>query len=444
MRQIGPTPEYRLEADERILRHLGVRLAALTYALLSLLLLALGISVYLTMQQSLLQPIRQAVQSRALAEMDSFDELAASAAEHPGRVVIDSQEQGGVFITFADRHLAVLGGSPTPFGNGRVLPDTRAAGNVLRNGAAVYTTRNAAGENYLIYTRTVRSHGRTAGVVETGISKAQYEDALTSLITVLVVVGVVGLLGIGTIGLFIVRRALVPVRLSLRRQRDFVADAAHELRTPIAIIQTAAELGLASDDPSEQQAALGQALNESAHLTRLIGDLSLLARADSGALSLEREPLDLAQLTAGTVGDILPVAEHRRITLDLHTQPVIVAGDDTRLRQLLLILLDNAMRYAGDGGRIEIAVTRRGDRAELSVSDSGPGIPPDDLPHVFDRFYRSSRSRPSEGSGLGLSIAQQIAHAHGGTISASNGPTGGAVFRVILPLAPVPQSAARS
>ena len=251
-------------------------------------------------------------------------------------------------------------------------------------------------------------------------------------------VSLLGLLAAAAISALLARRALGPIQLALRRQRDFVADAAHELRTPLAIQRTAMELGLAADAGPEQQSTLEQALRQNVHLTRLVDDLSLLARADSGAVTLERAPVDLARLASETAGGVAILAEERGVRLCIAApQETRVVGDAGRLRQLLLILLDNALTYTPDGGGITVRVARQGRQGRLEVRDSGPSLAPSHLPQLFERFYRADKARRSGGTGLGLAIGRWIAEAHGGHITAANAPEGGALFTVTLPLAPL-------
>jgi signal transduction histidine kinase len=222
----------------------------------------------------------------------------------------------------------------------------------------------------------------------------------------------------------------------MQRQRDFVADAAHELRTPLAIMRTVGEVGMADSSTDELQATIEQMLGENHHLTRLVEDLSLLARTDSNAVSIERRPVDLSALVLETAAELRPLAEAQGVTLDTDVGGSVWAlGDILRLRQLLLILLDNALKHTPSGGTVAIHLSSRGGRARLQVSDSGPGIPPADLSRIFERFYRSDQSRTGEGSGLGLAIGKWIAEAHGGHIQAANAAPHGAIFTATLPLA---------
>jgi signal transduction histidine kinase len=230
-------------------------------------------------------------------------------------------------------------------------------------------------------------------------------------------------------------RALVPIRESLRRQREFAADASHELRTPLAVVRGSVEhLRRHPDDPV---GTVGTALDdidaEVDHLSALVEDLLLLARADSGAVELQPMPLDLADVTAEALGGLAGLASDRRIQLSLDAQPTALLGDAGRLRQLVAILVDNALRHGPSDATVRVHVAPERGRAVLAVQDEGRGIRPEDLPHVFERFWRAADAPPG-GTGLGLSIAAWIAERHGGTISAEASERG-ALFVVRLPMA---------
>jgi signal transduction histidine kinase len=159
-------------------------------------------------------------------------------------------------------------------------------------------------------------------------------------------------------------------------------------------------------------------------------------------VTIEREPVDITRLARSTVEGVEILAEERDVSLRLSAQPgVYVMGDTGRLRQLLLILLDNALKFTPEGGTITVHIDRQGPRARIGVRDSGPGIDPKDLPHLFDRFYRADRARTGEGTGLGLAIGRWIAEAHGGQIMAANAQGGGALFIVIMPAMDKPAAA---
>ncbi len=220
-------------------------------------------------------------------------------------------------------------------------------------------------------------------------------------------------------------------------RRNLVADVAHELRTPLTVIQGNLQAILEGVYPLdvEQVASLYE---ESRLLTRLVDDLRDLALAEAGQLRLERAPVDLAALAQAAVANFAPSAQAAGVSLTCEPAPAglpPVEGDAGRLAQVLRNLLANALRHTPAGGSISVSLRRVPGRVRLEVADSGAGIAPGDLPHVFDRFYRAdaSRSRQGGGAGLGLAIVRQLVTAHGGEVTVASHPGEGATFSVTLP-----------
>jgi signal transduction histidine kinase len=218
-------------------------------------------------------------------------------------------------------------------------------------------------------------------------------------------------------------------------RRQMTADIAHDLRTPLSVITGYSEAladGKLPGTPETFEAMHIQAQ----HLNRLIEDLRTLSLADAGQLSLMQRPVEPRGLLEHTALAYLPVAESRGITLVVEggdVPPVMV--DPDRLLQVLGNLVSNALRHTGTGGRVALSAVRSNGQVLLRVQDTGPGIPTEDLPYIFDRFYRGDKSRSSDGaSGLGLAIARSLVEAHGGRITVENVPGGGAQFSVSLPL----------
>jgi signal transduction histidine kinase len=277
------------------------------------------------------------------------------------------------------------------------------------------------------------------------------ERTLRILVIVLVVGGLVALVAASGVGAAYARRALVPIRRSLidqrealRRQREFAADASHELRTPLTVIRASVDdLGRHASEPV---ASVGSALtdirDEVDHLTSMVDDLLLLARSDSGAIELERVAVDLGDVASTAAAALSRPATERGVEVVVDPAPADLSGDPARLRQLVMILIDNAIRHSPSGGRVLVRVRTEGPDATLVVEDEGPGIRGEDLPRLFDRFYRAPGA-PGGGTGLGLSIAAWIAERHDGRIEAANRPERGARFTVRLPIArPAPASTA--
>ena len=223
--------------------------------------------------------------------------------------------------------------------------------------------------------------------------------------------------------------------------RRFTADASHELKTPLTVLRADVERAMqVSAGSGDQLVALEEALAETARMSDLVDSLLTLARADEGRFEIHREPVPLEPLVRDVAETAHILGESQGIVISLPVlEDALVMGDHARLRQLLLNLITNAIKYTPPGGEVEIALSRRVDGVGISVRDTGIGISAADLPYVFERFWRAdrARSRASErgGFGLGLAIARWIAHAHGGTLSVSSRLGRGTTFTVLLPLA---------
>jgi signal transduction histidine kinase len=257
---------------------------------------------------------------------------------------------------------------------------------------------------------------------------------LDGLLTVLLVGGTLVVVAAGLAGWTYAGRALVPMRESLRRQREFAADASHELRTPLSALRSDLDAvsRLAPEDRGASD-ALSEALGETDRMTKLVDSLLVLARTDADASPLMRAALDLADEASSAVDGLERTARERTIAIVLQVPPTPMEGDAARLRQLVTILVDNALRYGDVGGNVWVTVRPDGQRASLSVADDGPGIPVDDHERIFGRFWRGATATATEdGSGLGLAIAHWIVAAHNGSIVAGARPGGGAELLVSL------------
>ncbi|HYM82729.1 MAG TPA: HAMP domain-containing sensor histidine kinase [Candidatus Dormibacteraeota bacterium] len=314
------------------------------------------------------------------------------------------------------------------------LPD--AAGIAAARGGSIDIRSISLGDVPVrVLSEPVDRDGATYVVQVVGDRTAEVRT-LGSLVGVLAIGGLLALaFAIGG-GWIYAERALVPIRESIRRQRAFAADASHELRTPLAVIR--GNLEYLSRHPEARVGDLAPAVDDMTaeidELTRLVDDLLLLARADSGAIEVAREQVDLADVATAAIGALAPLAETRSVRLNLDAQPAMVLGDAGRLRQVVTILIDNAIRHSPAGGSVFLGVAPVGRDALLRVDDEGPGIREEDRPHLFERFWRAADA-PSGGAGLGLSIAAWIVSRHAGTIEGRSRPDGrGARFEVRIPL----------
>ena len=282
--------------------------------------------------------------------------------------------------------------------------------------------------------RNPKTH-KVVGVLQVAQPISWVNDALSRLVRQLILASAVGVVLGALASLLMATRSLRPISRAFQRQREFVADASHELRTPLTLIRTNVEAWLRRANGSNRAYARN-IVDEVEQLNRIVGDLTTLALADARQLRIEREPIDLNDIVRDLMAETEPLAEERGVRL----QPNLNGGarveaDPGRVRQLLLILIDNALRHTPDGGEVSVDVARRNGRARVVVADTGEGIPAADLPHIFERFYRADKARTREngGSGLGLAIAKWIVDAHKGEIAVKSAEGKGTEVSVSLP-----------
>ncbi|GAC1442627.1 MAG: hypothetical protein NVSMB52_00030 [Chloroflexota bacterium] len=436
------------------LRRVGTRLALQTVVLVLVMLIVLEVVVFLITQHALLGALQTTLKERSnpppnfirdVLRLGNGTVLAVGDSGPPPYRRQGSNDKhrrpidpyllpSDASTVFVDTRLGIRHGDGAL---GHRLFDVQSLRTAIQTGQDhCCTVQQYRGRDYLVYTNPLHAHGEVVGAVQSSVSEYQYESTMKALLSALLLVALLGLLGAGGVSVVLVQRALRPIRLAVQRQRDFVADAAHELRTPLAIQRTVAEVALSDVSGENHDATVEQMLVENRHLTKLVDDLSLLARADSHAVAIAPTLMNFSSLVTDTASELEPLAEERgmRLAADVRAD-VWVVGDIMRLRQLLLVLLDNALKYTPIGGSVEVQLHAGGGRAQLQIKDSGPGIDPIDLPRIFDRFYRADKARTGEGSGLGLAIAKWIVEAHGGNLQARNSTPHGAVLTAVIPVA---------
>lgn len=328
------------------------------------------------------------------------------------RVVVEGQQVGTVALRFPSSHL------PTPERQARdALARTILAGGALAVAVAVVVAvfvarRVAAPITALTTAVTAVESGRRDVRVnqpdapgELGVLSAAFD------------------------------RMAAAVDREERLRRQLVADVAHEVRTPLTILRATTE-GLVDGVLPADQTTLESLHEEVLRLTQLVADLETLAAVDAAGLQLDRTPLDLAEAAAAAVDAIAAIASEGNLSVTTTLTAARAEADERRIHQILANLLANAVRYSPPGASITVQTGHRADGLSfVRVTDSGPGLSDEDLVHVFDRFYRGSAARGTEGSGVGLAIAAELAAAQGGRLAASNTPTGGACFTLTLPAA---------
>lgn len=310
----------------------------------------------------------------------------------------------------------------------------------LRGAPADLTTAGGTGQRWRLHGHPVRfDDGSVWAVVAVG-DEAAVERPMTRVLVAFGGAALVALLVIAAVGQRMARLSVRPLEQALEHMRRFVADAAHELRTPVATLRARADLALARErSDAEYAAALHGVATDARRLGTLVDGLLTLARADTGGRSLRRERFFLDDTASEAVETAAALAQERGVALRLRGyDEAPVEGDARLVLQLLLILLDNATKFTPAGGEVVVDVVASDGTAVVTVADTGPGIPAGDLPRIFDRFYRGEAVRgTTAGAGLGLAIARWIAGVHDAHLEVESRPGGGTSFRFSLPLAPV-------
>ena len=280
---------------------------------------------------------------------------------------------------------------------------------------------------------------RPDGTVRIAFADQSWESSsLRTLILSCLLIWLLAMTAFFFVGLFLSGLALRPAEKAWKQQRQFVADASHELKTPLTVIlaNTGIVLAHPEDPVSAQSKWLEYTQEEARQMKGLVEDLLFLAKSDDARLESRPIPLDMSELVQGCLLPFEPVAFEAGVQLESQVEPgLTLTGDAGQLRRLVRILLDNAVKYAGSGGTVELALARQQDRLRLAVRNTGQPIPPEHLPHLFERFYRAdaARDRNQGGYGLGLAIAKAITEHHRGKISVSSSVGTGTIFTVLLP-----------
>ena len=415
------------------------RLTLVFTGVLVVVLVACGVVVYLTTRSVMYDRVDHDLEDRARSDLALFQ---GGPHGEPDRGPPGSGSEfdpGGYFYAISDTDGQILKGSA--YLDTQALASSTTLVKAMDNGDTFADTKSSKGEPQRIYAFAVTVNG-TPGVVQIGRSTEPEEAALSQLRIVLLAVLAVSIVPAVGGGYLLSGRALRPIKTAMDSQRTFIADASHELRTPVAVVRTNAELLKRHLGPdtghtaASDQVALDDILSESDRLGRMVDQMLTLAEADAGQRTVLSSEISLNELIDEVARSMRSIAETRQMLLETRlTDDVSVNGDPGRLRELVSVLLDNAVKYADAGGRVEVALRKEHRKAIIEVSNNGPGIPRDALPHVFDRFYRvdEARSRESGGTGLGLAIARHIVGAHGGTINIESSAGGGTKVTVQLP-----------
>jgi signal transduction histidine kinase len=279
--------------------------------------------------------------------------------------------------------------------------------------------------------------GEMVGVMQYARSLRSVQETVDELVLVLLPLGIGGL-GLAAIGgAYMAGRAVRPVREAFDRQRAFIADASHELKTPLTLIRIDTEVLQSALETPDNKELTEEVLSETDRMSAILSDLLMMARLDAGVLDVTRKPFDLSNLVREEAERFKVRAAREEVRLEVRVPEELRAnGDPARTGQILAALFDNALRFTPSGSSVEVTAREQDGWVEATVRDTGPGIAPEHLSRIFERFYRAQTARSRAdggGTGIGLAIAMGLARAQDGDLEAENGKDGGAVFRLRLP-----------
>ena len=454
-----------------------LRLTLWYVLLLALILAAFAGGVYLLLRHSLYQNIDESIQNQSNAFMNII-QYEGERPFLPTQADLKDPNQNEYFARGFDISGALSFDSSS--GLGEVPIDGEAVSAALGGKSTTQRVR-AVGDDDTIRVKTspIIRGGTVVGVLQVGRSEEDVSETLAKLLLIMAIAYPVTLAVAGFGGIFLAGRALSPIdnitraarqisaegldqRLNIglpndevgrlartfdemiarlddafKRLRQFTTDASHELRTPLTIIKGQIDVALQNEREPQAYRQVLQGVNEEVdRLIRLSGSLLTLTRADAGRIPLSFEAVNVPEVVTGAFEQVRPAAVEKGVGLELDPGSLAtIQADEDLLLQLMLNLLDNALKYTPAGGRVNVGWKMNGDQVKLLVRDTGIGIAQEHLPYVFDRFYRvdKARSRADGGVGLGLAISRWIAEAHGGSIQVESALGAGSTFTVLLP-----------
>jgi len=316
--------------------------------------------------------------------------------------------------------------------------DSAAVVAAQKNGYDFRTIKTNSGVPVRLLTYAV-PEGEEVKVFQIGRYLSEQQKVLNRLLNTMILLGGVVTIFFGLASWFLAGRTIKPSQLAWDKQHTFIANASHELRAPLTLIHAGVELSLRKAENPEQRELLSDVLSDADYMNKLIEELLLLSRLDTGALKLELQPIDLSTFTTDMLRQVERLAHTQSLTLTQTIVPIQIKADPVRLKQVLLIILDNAIRNTPPGGivGVRVASAEGGGKGLIEIEDNGPGIPADMLDKVFERFFKvdDQSSMDYRGSGLGLSIARSLVEAQNGSIGIVSAPGKGTKVVLSFPLA---------
>jgi signal transduction histidine kinase len=416
------------------LARLRLRLTAWYAGVFLSILALLGGGLLLAIRHRMSQQLDGSLRAATSALMDAARIREVELARAKG-VVADAVDE----LHIPDRSLYLFGAGATPIKPADAPDWIRDAAREAERAGVAHRDLEAR-QDHIVRLYAERFTGANGRVYVAAVvaDRLEFEHEYASLIKAFAAAALAALLLATGGGYVLTRQSTAPIERSMEQMRRFMADAAHELRTPITLLRTRADVAVGQPRDSTRDTTTFQAIErEAGRLGAIVGELLMLARADAGERPVTRDALYLDDAAAGAVEAARTLAEHKRVSVEVGTfEEAHITGDPALVRELLLIVLDNAIKFTPAGGHVRLDVSVQDGRAAVTVTDTGIGIPADQLPHVFERFYRGDAARrEAEGAGLGLAIARWIADLHEARIDIVSQPAAGTRVRMTFPIA---------
>lgn len=383
---------------------------------------------YISFAQILNKVQENMVESYAANNIDKFFNIYNGPPKPPQRFELEVDQVS--FFYVINRDLEILYGEELHAGFNEVLQ-----GNLTPVETKQFKRYDYEGETLLVMTQAVRMKGETLGYIAVGQDVTTYEELLQNVLILLIMLLTVSSIGIGILSNFLVKKSMAPIQTSYEQQRQFVANASHELRTPLAVLYSSLELFEAQmkqkeiDYPTD---TMDDMKNEANYMNNMLSSLLTLTRSDQNQIQLTINEVDLSKVLIQRTRRFAKTVQHLSFQLDIE-EDLTIEADKILVEELLYILLKNAVTYTTEG-TVHVRAYKETSFVKIEVADTGIGIAAEDLPHIFERFYRADKIRNKSGTGLGLAIAKVITDLHGGQITVKSELGEGTAFTVELPI----------
>ena len=382
---------------------------------------------YIALVQIMTQIQQNMLESYAANNTDKFFNIYNGPKKPPNQFQLDVDQQNFFYVISLE--LDIMYGEELHEGFNEVLEQ-----NLKATKEKYFETYNYEGETLLVMTQPVKMQGETLGYIAVGQDVTMYKQLLKNVLVLLIGLLIVSSVGIAALSYFLAKKSMRPIQTSYEQQRQFVANASHELRTPLSVLYSSLELfeeKLKHDGVDYPKESMHDMKTEADYMNDMLSSLLYLTRADQNQIKLNVEQFNLSQCVIQRSRTIAKTANQLAFKVDVEDD-LFVHGDETLIKELLYILLKNAVTYTAEG-TIFVRAKKMDSYVKVDIEDTGMGISEEDLPHIFERFYRADKMRNSSGTGLGLSIAKTIIDLHGGKIRVKSELGKGSTFTIELP-----------